>query len=270
MRTERTLVILLLLLLNLLNVGCIHEKLVANDKNPTVQGPEQLERWTTTLRAPVGTWKYRVALNPALVDSKWVAKEAVISTSTDSLLPTTSFTIAPSMNPPATGEVIEYGTRDFRFYSNDAWVTSLLAKNEDLAAAHLLIEPDAYQFNVNHFANQMVVRFYYYAKDWRCPPNATVVALVGSFNNQGQGGERSRNELHDDGVFPDKTAGDNTWTIEIPLESTFTYKYRFLVDAQWDAAAGQWKDGTGTLVPDYANRYNTLEGWRGESYLTVK
>lgn len=269
MRSLRTLAVLLLTLASLLNAGCVHEKLVENDKNPTNQGPTQHERWTYTLRAPVGTWQYRIAINPRLIDSRWVAKETVVTSSSDPLMTPNTFTIAPSMTAPNTGEVIEYGTRHFRFYSDDSWVKSMLAKDEDLDSAHLLIQPDAFQFNKSKFENRMVVRFYYYATDERTPGNETVVALVGTFNSWGKGGERSRQEMHDDGVFPDKTANDGVYTIEIPLESTFTYKYKFLIDAQWDAAAGQWKDGTGISVPDYANRNNTLEGWRGDSYLTV-
>ncbi len=261
--------LLALVFAGLLNAGCIHEKLVENDRHPTAQGPTQHERWTYTLRCPVGTWQYRIALNPRLVDNRWVAKETVITSSTDPLMTPNTFTIAPSLDAPNTGEVLQYGTRHFRFYTDDAWVKSLLVSGEKLDSAHLLIQPDNFQFNKSVFENRMVVRFYYYAKDSRTPANETVVALVGTFNQWGKGGERSRLELHDDGVFPDKTAGDGVWTIEVPLESTFTYKYKFLVDAQWDASAGQWKDGTGTFVPDYANRYNTLEGWRGDSYLTV-
>lgn len=267
--TTRKILLLALALAGLLNAGCIHEKLVENDRDPTNQGPTQHERWTATIRCPVGTWNYRIALNPRLVDSAWTGKETVVTGSTDPLMTATTFTIAPSMNAPNTGEVIEYGTRDFRFYSDDSWVKSLLVSGEDLDSAHLLIEPDAFKFNKYLFENRMVVRFYYYALDWRTPANETVVALVGTFNQWGKGGERNRQEMHDDGVFPDKTAADGVYTIEVPLESTFTYKYKFLIDAQWDAAAGQWKSDTGTFVPDYANRNNTLEGWHGDSYLTV-
>jgi hypothetical protein len=76
-------------------------------------------------------------------------------------------------------------------------------------------------------------------------------------------------ELHDDGVFPDAVANDGIWTIEVPVESTFTYKYRFLVDGQWDSTEGQWKSDTGTKLPDYNNPRNTRENWKGDSYITA-
>lgn len=266
--TRRIFLIMLLIASATFNLGCIQEKLV---EKPTLNpGPAQFERWTYTLRAPVGTWKYRIALNPRLINNAWTAKEVEVTSTSDPLMSANTFVIDPSLTAPAnTGEVIQYGTRDFRFYSSDSLVTGQLQGDEDLDSANLLIEPDNFKMGKYWFTNQMVVRFYYYANHWETPGNETVVALVGTFNNWGKGGERSRQELKDDGVFPDATANDGIWTIEIPLESTFTYKYKFLVDAQWDAAAGEWKSDTGIFVPDYANPNNTRERWKGDSYLTV-
>jgi len=261
-------ILFVLILFQMFNISCIQEKLVeADNPNP---GPAQHERWTYTLRCPAGTWNYRIGLNPKLVNSAWVAKEATITESANPLLYANTFTVSPSMIAPATGEVIQYGTKDFVFYSSDSWVSTLLADKEDLEGASLLIEPDSFKINKYNFTNGMSVRFFYYAGDWRTPPNETVVALLGDFNNWGKGGDRSKMEMKDDGVFPDAAANDGIWTIEIPLESTFTYKYKFLIDAQWNGTDGEWDTGSGTWVPDYANPLNTYESHKGDSYLTVK
>jgi len=99
--------------------GCIQEKLA--DKVLPPGSPTQHERWTCTVRAPIGTWKYRIGLNSRLVNNTWVTKEWTISSSVDPLLPATSVKVDPTYpTPPATGEVAIYGNRTFRFYTDDA------------------------------------------------------------------------------------------------------------------------------------------------------
>ncbi|HOD39940.1 MAG TPA: hypothetical protein PKW98_09170 [Candidatus Wallbacteria bacterium] len=248
--------------------GCIQEKLA--DKVLPPGSPTQHERWTCTVRAPIGTWKYRIGLNSKLVNNTWVTKEWTISSSVDPLLPVTSAKVDPTYpTPPATGEVAIYGNRTFRFYTDDA--KKNLESGEPLLSSSLLFEPFNYNIGKDFFINQMVVRFYLnkavYEGEYGPITNA---AVAGEFNQFGSGGERNRHEFKDDGVWPDKTANDGTWTVEVPVESTYTYKYQFYINPQWDAAAGKWQADSYKAVYDMANAKNEKEDMSGKSIITIK
>lgn len=247
--------------------GCIQEKLADKTLPPTA--PTQHERWTCTVRAPIGTWKYKIGLNSKLVNNTWVTKEWAISSSVDPLLPATSVKVDPTYTAPATGEVTIYGNKTFRFYTDDA--KKNLVSSEALTSSSLLFEPFNYNIGKDFFINQMVVRFYMvksvYEGEYGPVTNA---AVAGEFNQFGAGGERNRNEFKDDGVWPDKTANDGTWTVEVPVESTITYKYQIYLNPQWDAAAGKWVDDSYKAVYDMSNAKNEKENMSGKSIITIK
>lgn len=280
--------------------GCIQEKLADNQLPP---GPYQSERWLCTVRAPIGTWKYRIGINPKMVNNQWTSGSFspqdvscyTIDYSSDTAAntlasPADTVTVKPTYaTPPATGEVATYGNKTFRFYTenvkfiteskNDSkpWMVTYTDPNgitfkELFNSASLLFEPFNYHPGKDFFVNQMVVRFYIY-KGLYLDKYGTVItnaAVAGDFNMWGKGGERNKYELKDDGVWPDKTAGDGIFTVEVPVESTYTYEYRFYLNPQWDATAGQWKDGSYTLAADLANPRNRNEDLSGNSIISIR
>lgn len=251
----------------LFSTGCIQEKLADPPLPPGA--PTQHERWLCTVRAPIGTWKYKIGLNPKLVNNTWVTKEWTITSSNDPLLPAGSVRIDPTYPPPATGEVTIYGNRTFRFYTDDA--RKNLASGETLTSASLLLEPFNYHIGKDFFVNQMVVRFYLVKEEYqrRYGP-ITNAAVAGDFNQYGTGGERNKHEFKDDGIWPDKVANDGVFTVEIPVESTYTYKYLFYLNPQWNAQAGKWEDGSYQAVADIANPKNEKEDMSGKSIITIR
>jgi len=265
-KTKFTMLICLFIIF--LTTGCIQEKL-ADNQLPS-GAPTQHERWTCTVRAPVGTWKYKIGLNSKLVNNTWVTKEWSISSSVDPLLPSDSVKVEPTYaTPPATGEVAAYGNKSFRFYTEDA--KKNLVSGEDLEFASLLFEAFNYHIGKDFFINQMVVRFYLYKATYESEYGPiTNAAVAGGFNMYGSGGERNKHEFKDDGVWPDKKANDGIWTVEVPVESTYTYKYQFYLNPQWDAAAGKWQDDSYKAVYDMANLKNENEDMSGKSEITIK
>lgn len=252
-----------------LATGCIQEKLA--DRTLPAGSPKQFERWLCTVRAPVGNWKYRVALNPKMYNNVWTGKEWTVASSKDPLLPVTSVTVDPTFTtPPATGEVSIYGMKTFRFYSDNSEAKKLLDSTEKLWYSSLMFEPFNYHMGKDFFTNQMVVRFFLnktaYESEYGPITNA---AVAGDFNLWGKSGERNKNEFKDDGVWPDSTANDGLWTVEVPVESTYTYEYKFYLNPQWDAAAGQWQDGSFKAVPDMANGKNKFDDLTGNSIITI-
>jgi len=191
--------------------------------------------------------------------------------------------------PPATGEVATYGNKTFRFYSDN--VKFITASNNDskpwmvtytdlngvnfkelFNSASLLFEPYNYHPGKDFFTNQMVVRFYLYKSMYleKYGTNVTNAAVAGDFNMWGKGGERNKYELKDDGVWPDKKAADGIMSVEVPVESTYTYEYLFYLNPQWDATAGQWKEGSYTTAADLANPRNRVEDLSGNSIISIK
>jgi len=266
----------------MLSTGCIQEKLA--DPQLPAGAPKTLVRWTCTVRAPIGTWKYKVGLNSKLYNSQWTTNEWEVTSSYDPYLPVQSVKINPTYPAPATGEVAAYGNQTFRFYEDNSDMKKKLQSGESLTTASLLFEPFNYHPGKDFFINQVVARFFLYQSAYSDKyGNITNAAVAGDFNQWGKGGERNKNEFKDDGVWPDAKANDGVWTAEVPLpdyntnstssstssKSNVTFEYKFYLNPQWDATAGQWQDKSYQAVYDLANSKNSNEDNSGNSLISL-